>query len=430
MKTLLQVLLVLSIVFSSSTIGFAQEAPTGESPQEFCEQDTPTLADIIVEGIAITWFNTSTDGDMLALETPIEDNTSYWAAQGSASGAERLEVLILLNSEIPAPIGYSPQSFCATEIITIAELIVNNTAGFFELFWYATTIPDGTPLALDTLLTNGTTYYAFQGEGGCAEALAITVEILTPPPAPIGASDQYFCATVESTLEDIVVSNTDGYSNIIWYSEPWQEGAQLNPITPLVNETTYYAFQGIGICAESLAISVHIQNPHPAPIGETIQYFPYITSITLADLEVYNTDDYDNIYFSLEDSCGAVIPLETPIVFGTTYYASQFYCSCDTCCTISLPITISCNLGLTEPAQDLFSIYPNPTKNTLNILSTTVLGTVELKLYSVAGQLIISRNTKDFNHGITLDVSKFSKGLYFLKITVDGKSLIQQISID
>jgi hypothetical protein len=66
----------------------------------------------------------------------------------------------------------------------------------------------------------------------------------------------------------------------------------------------------------------------------------------------------------------------------------------------------------------VINLYPNPTKNQLNIILTSNQNT-KLEIFSIEGKLVeqqtIQKNT-------VVDVSKYNTGLYFIQATTnDGK---------
>jgi len=73
-----------------------------------------------------------------------------------------------------------------------------------------------------------------------------------------------------------------------------------------------------------------------------------------------------------------------------------------------------CELGTEDSTNISFTIYPNPSQNTLFI---EIQGPIEtVKIYNLQGQLINESFTS------SIDVSKLSIGLYFVQVTVAGKS--------
>jgi len=73
-----------------------------------------------------------------------------------------------------------------------------------------------------------------------------------------------------------------------------------------------------------------------------------------------------------------------------------------------------CILGIEENNNFSFTIYPNPTQNTFFIETQQPIETV--KIYNLQGQLVTEVSTN------SIDVSQLSAGLYFVKVTVGGKS--------
>ncbi len=69
-------------------------------------------------------------------------------------------------------------------------------------------------------------------------------------------------------------------------------------------------------------------------------------------------------------------------------------------------------------SSDIFSLYPNPTSDALNIVISESKGTYFL--YNTFGQLILTGNLAQPQ--ITLDISMLHSGNYFLQIITDNKS--------
>lgn len=63
-----------------------------------------------------------------------------------------------------------------------------------------------------------------------------------------------------------------------------------------------------------------------------------------------------------------------------------------------------------------FKCYPNPVKNLVTISNTTIID--EIKLISINGETLLLKQINSLNS--ELNVSNFSKGIYFLKIKTEG----------
>ncbi|HEA29747.1 MAG TPA: T9SS type A sorting domain-containing protein [Leeuwenhoekiella sp.] len=71
-------------------------------------------------------------------------------------------------------------------------------------------------------------------------------------------------------------------------------------------------------------------------------------------------------------------------------------------------------------------VYPNPTENLLNInFESSIFNKINLDIYDILGNEIfssvINKNEKN------IDFSKYPTGIYFLKITIDGKTSTKKI---
>jgi hypothetical protein len=78
--------------------------------------------------------------------------------------------------------------------------------------------------------------------------------------------------------------------------------------------------------------------------------------------------------------------------------------------------TLKKGKSLSIPSQQvLYSAYPNPSKGIFQL--TTGFSNVNFDVYNVTGKLLISGH---FNQNISLNMSEFSKGIYFLKLKSSG----------
>ncbi len=190
------------------------------------------------------------DGDIDNIATVYGDDPG---GNPVTSVDSNLVEVMIETTTIPAPIGNSEQYICEGESITLADLVVFNTTGYDGIYWFPTNEATGTPLDLNTPVVNGTAYYAFQALGTNALSLAVIVWMNAVIPAPNGASTQIVEAG--SVLSDLIVTNNSGFDGIFWYADVDQTLA-LNPEIEVQEGLIYYAFQGIGNCADYLAVTI------------------------------------------------------------------------------------------------------------------------------------------------------------------------------
>lgn len=76
-----------------------------------------------------------------------------------------------------------------------------------------------------------------------------------------------------------------------------------------------------------------------------------------------------------------------------------------------------------------FRVYPNPVSSgVLNIETTEVQGKLQIDLYDIQGQKIMSKET-NMNGQATLTTSELSTGIYILKLTSKGKTQTEKLIV-
>jgi hypothetical protein len=109
------------------------------------------------------------------------------------------------------------------------------------------------------------------------------------------------------------------------------------------------------------------------------------------------------------------LPLSTVLVNNTTYYASQTINGIES--TKRLAVTVKLGtLGTNDFVIKDFTYYPNPVKNIFTISNTSVID--EVVLISIKGETLLTQKINSLRSEI--DLSNFSKGVYFLKVKSGG----------
>lgn len=284
------------------------QAPKGETNQTICNEGS--ISDLVAIGFNISWYSTSTSLIALSRATDLTDGNTYYATEkdGSYESCNRLAVKVTI-AKPKAPTGISPQFFCGSGKISDLKVAEAN-----KIKWYDTANNGtGTIYANTTDLTNDRTYYATQIIDNCESInrLAIKVNVLNVS-APNGDAFQKFC--VPSDLSDLEVN---GF-NIKWYDTS-VNGTNLNLLSPLVDEKTFYASQTIEGCESINRFAVTSVNITPAPVGSGIQYicnYGEIKDLNVGGLSLKWYDAAVN---------GNSLSFNKPLVNETTYYASQTY---------------------------------------------------------------------------------------------------------
>ncbi|AWH85271.1 hypothetical protein HYN59_09135 [Flavobacterium album] len=155
-------------------------APTAdETMQTFC--NAAGLDDLEIDGDGeIMWYGTQTGGSMLADDTALADNTTYYAAQvidGCESMARTGIMVHITVSEAPSGEAEQEIEVASADDATIEDIEITATG---SVNWYdneedAEAGEDA--IAPETVIVSGT-YYATQTIDGCESApFAVTVDI-------------------------------------------------------------------------------------------------------------------------------------------------------------------------------------------------------------------------------------------------------------
>jgi hypothetical protein len=315
------------------TVNTIPTAPTGASAQTTCGG---TLANLTVTGSNIQWYSASTGGSPLASNTPLVNGNTYFASQ-TVNGCESTDRLaVTVTSETSAPTAATAQEYCDGATLNSLSFTIT---GSNILFYSAPT--GGSPLAFNTPLVNGTTYYVSQTVNSCESVtrLAITTTVYTFTNNMSAPSPQEFCGG--ATVANLVATGTPG-ATISWFtnSNGWLFGATPLPSsTQLVNNTTYYAGQSFGtndLCKYvGTAGALVIINSPTAPTGSAAQTF--CNSATVANLSATGT----GIQWYTVPTGGTAISAGTALTDGTTYYASQTVSGCESTDRLAVLVTIN-----------------------------------------------------------------------------------------
>ncbi|GAB3719248.1 T9SS type A sorting domain-containing protein [Flavobacterium koreense] len=95
--------------------------------------------------------------------------------------------------------------------------------------------------------------------------------------------------------------------------------------------------------------------------------------------------------------------------------------NCGTAQTIS--ITSNCGLGGEEFAANKVVLYPNPTSSIININGSETIKSIEL--YDSLSRLLVSKIVGD--NQSSLDLSNYSNGIYFVKISTENSDIIEKV---
>ncbi|MFN7675168.1 T9SS type A sorting domain-containing protein [Flavobacterium sp.] len=173
---------------------------------------------------------------------------------------------------------------------------------------------------------------------------------------------------------------------------------------------------GIYSCDELVIGNIEIvPSQIPAPTGVTTQSFP--AGATLANIIVSGT----SIQWYASATAITPLPLNTPLLNNTTYYATQTINGVQS--VARLAVTINIALGISDNEIFPLQFAPNPVKNILLLKSTQTINSVVI--YNLIGQKVYDESFD--NISVTLDLSNLKTGNYL--VNVQGETAQKVIRI-
>ncbi|MFD2518155.1 T9SS type B sorting domain-containing protein [Salinimicrobium flavum] len=246
----------------------------------------------------------------------------------------------------------SIQYFCDSQEAEVSQLTVTDTNGA-DVLWYEDQTTTSS-LPPTTFLVSGT-YYA--GSASCAPTSRVAVEVrIASEPDILGikasttpttsANRKESLAVIGVCVEDVnnpgltvadLRTNAEDENNVRWYLNRTSQD-ELDPSTPLVNNTDYFAaiYSPDGECETNRKKTTVRFFSEAAPTGPTSQEFCAINNPTLGDIEASG----DNRYFSSSTSQVELSP-NTELENGKTYYVSALGEECESIDRLGVTVTVT-----------------------------------------------------------------------------------------
>lgn len=385
---------------------------TSSTPASRCGNGSVTLSAVFSSG-TVNWYDAPFGGNLVGtgsdFTTPsLTATTTYYAeaTNGTCTSLNRTSVTATIN-EIPVITSTIPASRCGNGSVTLQA-----TASIGTINWY--NIPTGGSLVATggsfttPVLGTTTIYYVEVVNGGCNSArTAVNATIFTV------ASITSTTPASRCDAGSLTLSAVSNIGTLHWYdasSGGTLLGSGTSFITPNISvTTTYYVEANNGDCMSSRVAVIASINPTTAPTGLANQTFCAGESVGSILVNGSNVVWYD------ASSGGNVIPSGTPIVSGTTYYASQTVTSCESSSRLAVTMTLGGCLGVNDVEKHVIKIYPNPTMDIVNVESTKQIKNVEV--VNMIGQVLF---VKEFNSMQDfIDLSNLPTATYILRIKAD-----------
>jgi gliding motility-associated-like protein len=165
------------------------------------------------------------------------------------TGTNTASVAFVSGATSP-PTGSSAQSFCTTGAPTLATIAVTGTA----IQWYAAS-SGGSPLASNTTLIDGTTYYASQTVGGIESSSRLAVTVTVSAAVTVSVTPNSASLNVGQS----VTLNASGATSYSWSpSTDLSATVGASVISTPSTSITYTVTGTSGACSSSMNVSVSV----------------------------------------------------------------------------------------------------------------------------------------------------------------------------
>lgn len=275
--------------------------------------------------------------------------------------------------------------------------------GTSSTYTVSTASPQGAPRDYAVHVTNN-----FAGTLGCDTTSLFHIVIQSGPATPVFNTVGYEVINL-SGVQSIVV-DVIGFG-IYEYS---LDSGQIQTSNVFDNVSlgshTITVFDTVGgltySCDPLVITNVLIETSQvPAPTGLNSQSFPAGSTLANITISGSNIQWYASPY-----SNATPLPLNTILVNGTTYYATQTVGGIQSAARLAVMVQVA--LGVSDIEILTLHYVPNPVKDVLNLTSNTILKSV--LVCNLLGQKVIYQAVNDSN--ATVDFSFLPSGNYMVKV--------------
>lgn len=259
-----------------------------------------------------------------------------------------------------------------------------------------------------------------------------------------GRNDVFF-GSLDFVTNDVTAANEDTFLLPLNFKKDLNN-YQVNA-TDVVGQTVrtinYSLAQGVNTASYTLITSNHGANSGGEEYNRRFHYIYHDTNLLLTykpgeltcePYRVFNTQG-NGIYGSTPRSnaqwqsfsnwCpGAVIPIRTIALGDLLPGDHSFKITVPTAVFVDgqgyIPVSLylqgeNSNLGINDIKSYSYDMYPNPTSNFITVSGTDTINSY--LLIDAQGRILVSSTNNDSN--LKIDVSNYSKGIYYLKMNFD-----------
>ncbi|MBS1535822.1 MAG: T9SS type A sorting domain-containing protein [Bacteroidetes bacterium] len=384
---------------------------TSTAPSQVCGSGTVTLSAVANVG-NLNWYNAATGGSVLGtgntFTTPSITTTTTFYVEAVNAGCTSVRVPIV------ATVNTIPTITSTTGAVTCGNTggTLSATASAGTIYWYSVA-SGGTAFATgNSIPVSGAsqTFYVEAVSNGCTSPRVAVVYMNNPVPSITSVTPGNRCDAGSLTLGATTDSGT-----IQWYDAPTGGtllGTGSSFITPVISSTTvYYVQTDNGNCVSARTPVTASILPTAAPLGSSSQSFCAGETVGMLVVTGSNIQWYDAA------SGGNLIASNTPLVSGSTYYASQTVTSCESPNRLAVSVVLGNCLGNETFDAAQLNLWPNPVVDKLQVSYTENIDQIEV--HNMLGQLIMNHSVQAREH--RLDFSSYAAGTYLVRIHIQNQ---------
>ncbi len=326
-------------------------------------------------------------------------------AAGSCTASATTNVLV---NPLPTPTASNNSPVCVGQTInfTGSAGVTYTWTGpsSFTMMVQNPTIPSAA-------LSNAGTYTcSVTDANGCKNSVTTNVFVNSPPAAPSLGSNSPVCAGQNLNL----VCGPTAAVTFMWSGPCGFTSATQNPTIPNVTTCSGGIYTctitSASGCTNSASTSVSIT---PSPV---INVTSNPGSICVGQSSTLTASGASTYTFNPGGTT------TNPLVVSPTVTANYTVSGTASGCTVSVPITVTVStcvgIETNSTGSGAISVYPNPTQNNITI-NFGKPSSGKVVVYDAIGQEVMSKNLNEVD-AVSLDLSAYSKGIYFVHIKQGG----------
>lgn len=362
-----------------------------------CEGESTTIS---ASGASTySWDNSLGAGASHSI-TP-SSTTTYQVTGTAANGCAAIAtVTVTVQPTVVVQASASQTTICEGNSVTLSA------SGATDYSWSQGL---GSGASQSVAPTTNTTYVVTGTTNGCSGKDSVSIVVNSLPSVQVTATETSICEGGSVVLS---ATGADSYS--------WSPSSSLNAstgvsvtATPLT--TTSYQVAGTNSCGfDTKTITVTV---YPAPTLPTITQSGNTLYVTL------NSGETASWYHN-----GVLVGNGDQTTISesgdyTVVVTNDNGCSAQTTGTF----TASLN-GLEVNKQSLLKVYPNPTENQVIVDWGSLKEVQSVSVFDLLGNVVKTRSVSSNAHQMTIDLSRYGKGVYIIRLQTKDRIISQKVT--